>query len=130
MRIKITDQKIIKLVANTNGRKIAHTFDSDDVRSLGKWAESKLDSMELPKKHRAGVALRIESSESVAGKYKYSRSGNVVTLVRGSRDWFLTNFELTEFGTGEGGRHRFNIGTDGQNALLRKMAKEHSLELV
>ena len=35
-----------------------------------------------------------------------------------------------EFGTGEGGRHRFNIGTDGQNALLRKMAKEHSLELV
>jgi hypothetical protein len=130
MKIKITDSKILKLVDDTNGRKTAHTFDSDDVRSVGEWAESKLDSMELPKKHRTGVTLRIESSESVAGRYKYSRSGNVITLVRGSKDWFLTGFELTEFGTGEGGRHKFNIGSEGQNALLRKMAKKHSLELV
>jgi hypothetical protein len=130
MKIKITDPKILKLVDDTNGRKTAHTFDSDDVRSLGEWAESKLEAMKLPKNHRSGVALRIESSEAVSGRYKYSRDGNVVTLTRGSKDWFLTSFELTEFGTGEGGRHRFNIGTDGQNALLRKMAKEHSLELV
>ena len=130
MKIKITDKKVLKLVVRTNGRKARHTFRSWDVAALGRWAETKLDAMELPKKHRTGVTLRIESSESVAGRYKYLRYGNVVTLVRGSKDWFLTGFELTEFGTGEGGRHKFNIGPEGQNALLRKVAEEHSLELV
>ena len=130
MKIKITDPKVLKLVDATNGRKTAHTFDRWSVASLGKWAEKQLDAMELPKNHRSGVTLRIESSESVAGRYKYSRDGNVATLVRGSKDWFLTGFELTQFGTGEGGRHKINIGTEGQNALLRKVAKEHSLELV
>lgn len=130
MKIKITDPQVLKLVDETNGRKTAHTFNRWFVASLGKWAETKLDSMELPKKHRSGVTLRIESSQAVAGRYKYSRAGNTAILTRGSKDWFLTGFELTEFGTGEGGRHKFNIGTEGQNALLRKVAKEHSLELV
>lgn len=122
--------KIRKLVTEVNGKKEAHTFSVYDLYHIGDWAEERLSRMGVPKKYRNGTTIEMESSEDVSGRYKYSRDGNLIKLVRGSKNWYITSLELVGFGTSDGGKFKVRLSEDGQKSLLQSFAKEHSLELV
>ncbi|WP_029408411.1 hypothetical protein [Thiomicrorhabdus sp. Milos-T2] len=78
-----------------NGKAKAHTYNEFyQIKRLAEQAEAMLEELGLPKTYRNRAIYESKSGESVPNSYKYSRRATHVKLVRGSKDWFITEIEL------------------------------------
>lgn len=99
MKIKITENTIDAIQAAldaVNGRAHAHTYTAADVLALAQSAEAKLKSLRIPSRLRSGSTVRATSGDKLAKAYKGRVIRTTVTLVRGSREWFLTDVHALE----------------------------------
>lgn len=99
MKIKITEPNLDAVQAAldaANGRAHAHTYTASDILALAQSAEAKLKSLRIPSRLRSGATVRATSGAKLANAYKGRVIRTTVTLVRGSRDWFLTDAHALE----------------------------------
>jgi hypothetical protein len=93
-RIKICGQNEPKIGAElirVNGNATAHTYTAySQIEYLAGRAEKSLSRL-LNKKDFSGAVYIDCSGDAVANCYKYSRTATLVTLTRGSKDWYLTS---------------------------------------
>jgi len=83
---------ITAALAKINGKADAHTYTwSGSVTRLAREAEAELEAAKLPKKHRAGASYVSESGSKLPAAYKREAITTVVTLHRGSADWYLVD---------------------------------------
>jgi len=99
MKIKISNDNsaaITSLLEKTNKRASTHTALAIDIIRASEEAEAGLAKLGLPKADRKGASVFFRSGYRVAHAYKYGRTVNHATLVRGSSGWFLTALSKDE----------------------------------
>jgi hypothetical protein len=72
-------------------------------------AEATMAKAGLHLRERVGAMLKVESGAPVAKSYKYTRRGQLATLVRGAKDWRLVSIERCELSPHEGGTERVHL---------------------
>lgn len=99
MKIKITDANLdaVQAALNAvNGRARAHTYTASNILALAQGAEAKLKSLRIPSRLRSGATVHATSGDKLAKAYKGKVIRTYATLVRGSRDWFITDAHALE----------------------------------
>jgi hypothetical protein len=114
MKIKIANTTdgspvITEALAVVNGRAAAATATAVSIIDAAIYAESKLHALGIPKNKRTGATFRYTSGGSVARSYKYSRIVNVVTAVRGSAGWFITNITKSDLFPNQSGETKLGL---------------------
>jgi hypothetical protein len=96
--IKITEANAAAIEAalkNANGRAEAHAYTAfAEIEALAETAESKLESLGLPKAQRAGAVWVETSGGAVANAYAkkgFSRSATSARLERRASGWYLVS---------------------------------------
>jgi len=123
------DARIEAALARVNGRADAHTTTTaEEVRALASEAERRLESMEIPKKHRAGVTYT--HSADLRGLPNSYGSWLVVTtkvvLLRNKTSWRLMEVERCESFAGTCGFDLLRITDEQRDIALRAMMGAHS----
>lgn len=94
MQIKITEVNKAKIEATLsaiNGKAISHTASYEDIFILAVQMETKLNTMGIPQKSRAGAIAIGMSGGDVPSAYKWQRAVNTFRIERKSSEWFLTD---------------------------------------
>ena len=96
MKIKISSPKLSHALALANGKCTAHTARLSDFHEAALRAEAELSGLKLPKRKRIGAGFVFESGKKLPSSYKYRRTITRARLVRGARDWFLSEISTVE----------------------------------
>jgi hypothetical protein len=96
MKIKVTSNKLPGALALANGKCTAHTARLSDFHEAALRAEAELSGLKLPKRKRIGAGFVFESGKKLPSSYKYRRTITRARLVRGARDWFLSEISTVE----------------------------------
>jgi len=111
MKLKINEKnkdKITAALIAANGGCRSHTYTEwTEIRAAAAVAEAKLDGVNLVVKSRAGATALSCSGHSVPNAYKYARTVTRVQMIRGSKDWYLT--EIVAISTHDRGGERTRI---------------------
>lgn len=104
MKINLTnDAKVESKLGAVNGRAREHCYlRASDLHTVARRAEKKLAGLGIPVATRQGAALSAVSGERVARGYRGWRVATEVTLVRGSREWFVTKVSRGRVGNAGG----------------------------
>ena len=103
MKIKINSPKLANALAIANGKCTAHTARISDFLGSALRAEMELADLKLPKKRRIGAGFTFESGRKLPSSYKYRRTITRARLVRGARDWFVSEISTVEVWPSVGG---------------------------
>jgi hypothetical protein len=129
VEIKIENKEAIEsILAKVNGKAKAHTYSKiEQLIELSKEAESRLNSLGLVKSMRKGAQYWAESANSVAKKYRSSRIGTNVTLVRKKDYWALSHVESDTFYPTDGGARRIYVTKKQADYMQEKFAKNYNV---
>ena len=101
--VKITKEnaeKITQALADVNGKARAHTYtDFQEIESLVKMGETRLESLGVAKKDRAGAFILATSGGAVSNSYNnkgFFRVATFVQIERKSSDWFIVKIAKRE----------------------------------
>ncbi len=103
MKIKVTSNKLSHALASANGKCTAHTARLSDFSEATLQAEMELADLKLPKKRRIGAEFIFESGSKLPSSYKYRRTITRARLVRGARNWFVSEISTVEVWPSVGG---------------------------
>ena len=103
MKIKVTSNKLPGALALANGKCTAHTARISDFHGSALRAEMELQDLKLPKNKRIGAGFVFESGRKMPSSYKYRRIITRARLVRGAREWFVTEISTVEVWPSVGG---------------------------
>jgi hypothetical protein len=123
-----SDERLQKHLDAVNGKAKRYTIHTpDDVRRIAEDAEERLDKLGLPKVHRPGAMAEYTSGKYLSRKYRYPGIATRLVLIRGSKDWLLTQVERAEARPGDNARPlRLKISRDQDSrafsALRDKLA--------
>lgn len=112
MKINITNtHKIEDALRAVNGKSTCHAYTTaDDIQTIARRAEDRLDSIHIPKRRRVHAEMRSISGGKVARKYQDMRNATSVTLYRSAAGtWFLTWAGQCRIGTQGGGPDDLSI---------------------
>lgn len=88
MKIKVSDEKKVKeLLAEVQKKSQVRNLSFEGIKMLAERAEEKLNI--LPKKERYGAKYHSISFGTFPKSYKFIPIGTLITLMRGSKDWFI-----------------------------------------
>ena len=129
IEIRIENEAEIEAtLAKVNGRAKTHTFTTfGEILRLSKEAEDELDDLGLVKSLRKGAKYWAESAEPVAKRYKSSRIGTNVTLVRKKDCWALSHAETYHFYPTQGGKRKIYVTKMQADYMVEKFAKRYSV---
>jgi hypothetical protein len=103
MKIKVSSPKLSHALALANGKCTAHTARLSDFHGSALRAEMELSGLKLPKRKRIGAEFVFESGRKLPSSYKYRRTITRARLVRGARDWFVSEISTVEVWPSVGG---------------------------
>jgi hypothetical protein len=128
MKININnDTGIEKAISEANGNARKRLISQDGIIEAVKKAESKLFSLEIPKKYWAGCTVEM-LPEKVSRAYarKGKAEGTYCKIERFSSDWFVIGMDRRSTGSCPNGAYSENRLTLGQ-AAIDAMPKSFSL---
>lgn len=97
MKINMKNKDQIKAALNdSQGRRKSFVLDYDDLVTITERAEDKISEIGIPVNHRARAEVTFRMAGPSAKSYKYTATVTVVTLTRGSQEWFLTNITTSD----------------------------------
>ena len=95
-------ETIENALSEVNGKASAHAYtDFQEIENLVKMGETRLESLGVPKKARAGALILATSGGAVSNSYNkrgFSRVATFVRIERKSADWFLVKIEKKSIG--------------------------------
>ena len=122
--IKIESKKIPQIqtaLDDVNDKNTKHAItDAREIFEIATVAEDDLLGIVNTKKSAVGAQYFAESSEPVAGRYKYPRNGTRILMKRKTRGWYLIEVKQIQLWPSDGGREGLML-TPGQD----KIAIEH-----
>ena len=93
-------------LSEVNGKASQHAYtDFSEIENLVKKGESRLDSLGVPKKERAGAWILATSGGAVSrayGRKGFSRVATFVRIERKSTGWFIVKIEKETIGQSGG----------------------------
>jgi hypothetical protein len=117
---------IEKILLDKNGRAWMHCFTTyNQIVSVVKDAESKLDRLGLPKTWREGAIFKATSGMSVCKAYTYSRNATEVVLKRKRTFWQLIEVNAVKIGTNQGGGTSIFLKQSQDEYLVKKFKKNY-----
>lgn len=117
-------------LAAVNGKATQHTYtDLHDINRLVIDAESKLESLGIPKNNRHGARFSAESGDKVPSAYKYSRTGARVVFERRKAGWFLVSIDTATIYQ-DGGKCTLQITAEQQDQAIAAMHKKHGSSVI
>jgi hypothetical protein len=81
--------EFVEAVNVGNGRAYKFVYSSDEVVSLARRAERRLDRMDLPQADRVGFVATFAHAGPTAKAYKFTATGRSVTMRRAAKGWVL-----------------------------------------
>lgn len=122
MKIKIQDSQELKdAIESVNKLAGAHTASVDCIINATKDAETQLEQLCIPAGKRSQAQFIFMSGGTVAKSYKYRRTVNIVTAVRGSKDWFVTEIRKTEIWPNQSGSIRIGLTSEQERIALSQV---------
>lgn len=90
MKVNVKDsEKIKEMLDEIQRRTTERNMSPFIIKDVSELAERKLDSLNIPKKERAGAKV-FYGYEKFPKAYKYIANGTLFTLERMSSGWFMT----------------------------------------
>jgi hypothetical protein len=134
MKIKITPanaEAINAALAAVNGK--AHSFTIDSaltVLNVAKEAENNLTAGCVTLKNRPGTTVYYHPSGPSARAYDAGAISTEITIVRGSKDWFLTNVERVTVWPRQAEKFRTLISFAARDDIVREATKRFNVAVV
>lgn len=129
MKINVNTDRMREYVQQINGRASAHTLSAYDIRAAAKRCEDRLTASGVPLSMRPGtqaVIIPEGPGKAYARKGRYVVTSRAV-LERGSRDWFLVEFEKIERWADAGGVDMLYISKEARDAITAKALADYDL---
>lgn len=130
MKIKVTDDNLTKIwdaLDRANGKAKAHVALPGDVFALATKAEESLSSRGLSARDRAGAQVVWHGGGASALAYRYKMTRTRITLIRGAKDWFLTDVARVGVYPRQGEHYRISISPAQRDRIVRTAL--HSFEV-
>jgi len=104
-----------------NGKATVHTLTAAHAISIARQTESRLETLGIPRKHRAGTILRVTGGGPSASAYKYPVATTHFALKRNAiGDWTLTDCRRTEVWPGVMGVHTLFVSPEARDAIVKR----------
>ena len=128
--IKITPENfpaIVATLAAVNGKAAEHCYTTaDEIESVAKAAENKLERLGLPKAERPGAKVFATSGAAVANAYKYGRKATYVAIERKGAGWYLIAVEPSSVFK-EGGATKMQLTKAQDERAIAALRKQYSV---
>ena len=126
MKIKIKtstsgEPVITNALAEVNGKATGHIATPQEIIDAAKDAEKQLEGFGIAKARRIGAEFIYMSGGSVSKSYKYQRTVNVITAVRGGSDWFVTDIRKTAIWPQQSGSLKIGLTAEQERIALNQV---------
>ena len=90
------EETLSERLDQVQGRARVNLIDINDLIELANEAEERLAALGIAKSKRSHAAYSYRAAGPAARSYKYGQGATQVTLLRGSRGWYVVNIERTK----------------------------------
>ena len=131
MKINLKDiTRVNTELLNINEKATRHTFtDAHELLRLTNEVEKDLAGYGVAESNWKGISAVLQSGDILPNAYKYRTTTTTVVLVRGTRDWFLTNVRHSTLGPKEVPHRRIFLSKELVELIERKRQAKHHIAI-